>query len=219
MLRAVLAVLLVGFTAAVAFYAGRATVTPSQTTPPVTSETTPPSQPQASGAPSGTEDSRARLNELPSPPVIPPQQPSLEQPPIGDNPVQPTNSTPLGPVVNFEASIGLPIANLKTSDIAESFNDMRGGGERRHGAIDIMAPKGTPVVAVDNGIIKKLFTSKPGGLTIYQFDPREQHCYYYAHLDRYAPGVREGLLVKRGDLIGYVGVTGNSDPNAPHLHF
>lgn len=82
-----------------------------------------------------------------------------------------------------------------------------------------MAPKGTPVLAIDNGIVQKLFTSKPGGLTIYQYDSQEKYCYYYAHLDRYADGIREGLLVKKGDVIGYVGVTGNSDPNAPHLHF
>ena len=82
-----------------------------------------------------------------------------------------------------------------------------------------MAPTGTPVVAVADGKVAKLFHSKPGGLTVYQFDPTGQFAYYYAHLDRYADGIAEGMEVKRGTLIGYVGVTGNSDPNAPHLHF
>jgi murein DD-endopeptidase MepM/ murein hydrolase activator NlpD len=82
-----------------------------------------------------------------------------------------------------------------------------------------MAPRGTPVVAVDTGVIAKLFTSKPGGLTVYQFDGSQRYAYYYAHLDRYAEGIREGQLLKKGDLVGYVGITGNSDPNAPHLHF
>jgi murein DD-endopeptidase MepM/ murein hydrolase activator NlpD len=100
----------------------------------------------------------------------------------------------------------------------DTFEETRGGG-RRHQATDIMAPRGTPVLAVDNGIIQKLFTSDAGGLTVYQFDSAEEYCYYYAHLDRYAPRLREGVLVKRGDLIGYVGSTGNADPNAPHLHF
>ena len=82
-----------------------------------------------------------------------------------------------------------------------------------------MAPTGTPVIAVADGKVVKLFQSKPGGLTVYQFDPSEQFAYYYAHLDRYADGIAEGMEVKRGTVIGYVGVTGNSDPNAPHLHF
>jgi peptidoglycan LD-endopeptidase LytH len=75
------------------------------------------------------------------------------------------------------------------------------------------------VIAADDGVIKKLFLSKPGGNTIYQFDPAEQYSYYYAHLDRYAEGIREGLTVKQGDVIGYVGTTGNAPANTPHLHF
>jgi murein DD-endopeptidase MepM/ murein hydrolase activator NlpD len=116
-------------------------------------------------------------------------------------------------------NLGLPVANITAADIRDTFDQGRGSGERRHEATDIMAPRGTPVLAVDNGLVQKLFTSKPGGLTIYQFDPAEKYVYYYAHLDRYAPGIREGLLVKKGDVIGYVGSTGNADPNAPHLHF
>ncbi|MBC7926998.1 MAG: peptidoglycan DD-metalloendopeptidase family protein, partial [Bryobacteraceae bacterium] len=115
-------------------------------------------------------------------------------------------------------NIGLPIANLRTTDVLDTFDQARGEGERRHEATDIMAPRGTPVNAIDDGYVKKLFTSKPGGLTIYQYDPTETYAYYYAHLDRYAEGLQEGRQLKRGDLIGYVGVTGNSDPTAPHLH-
>jgi murein DD-endopeptidase MepM/ murein hydrolase activator NlpD len=88
-----------------------------------------------------------------------------------------------------------------------------------HEALDILAPIGTPVYAVADGKIAKLFTSKPGGLTIYQYDTPAQLAYYYAHLQRYAEGVREGMAVKRGQLIGYVGSTGNADPGTPHLHF
>jgi murein DD-endopeptidase MepM/ murein hydrolase activator NlpD len=82
-----------------------------------------------------------------------------------------------------------------------------------------MAPRDTPVLAVEDGVIEKLFLSKPGGNTIYEFDGDEEYCYYYAHLDRYAEGLREGLRVSRGDVIGYVGSTGDASPNAPHLHF
>jgi murein DD-endopeptidase MepM/ murein hydrolase activator NlpD len=82
-----------------------------------------------------------------------------------------------------------------------------------------MAPKGTPVVAVDDGRVAKLFHSALGGITIYQFDPTEHFTYYYAHLDHYASGLVEGANVKRGEVIGFVGTTGNAPKNAPHLHF
>lgn len=82
-----------------------------------------------------------------------------------------------------------------------------------------MASTGTPVVAVDDGVIVKLFDSVPGGLTVYQFDAAGELAYYYAHLDRYAANLKEGQEVARGQLIGYVGATGNADPVAPHLHF
>jgi peptidoglycan LD-endopeptidase LytH len=122
------------------------------------------------------------------------------------------------PVIDSELRIGLPIAGLQAKDIQDSFSQLR-GGTRPHEATDILAPRGTPVLAVDAGIIKKLFTSKPGGLTVYQFDPSEVYCYYYAHLDRYEKNLKEGMAVNRGDVIGYVGTTGNADPNTPHLHF
>lgn len=115
--------------------------------------------------------------------------------------------------------ISLPIKDLKASDIHDTFNDRRGGGTRPHEAADIMAPRGTPVLAVNDGKIEKLFLSKPGGNTIYQFDPTERYCYYYAHLDRYEPGIEAGRIVHRGERIAYVGSTGNADPSAPHLHF
>jgi murein DD-endopeptidase MepM/ murein hydrolase activator NlpD len=82
-----------------------------------------------------------------------------------------------------------------------------------------MAPRGTKVFAVDDGKLVKLFKSVPGGLTVYQFDPSGQLAYYYAHLDRYADGLKEGMQLRRGDLVGYVGSTGNASPDGPHLHF
>ena len=85
--------------------------------------------------------------------------------------------------------------------------------------MDILAPRNTPVRAVENGTIARLFLSKAGGNTIYQFDPSGRFCYYYAHLERYADGIREGQSVSRSDIIGYVGTSGNAPPNTPHLHF
>jgi murein DD-endopeptidase MepM/ murein hydrolase activator NlpD len=112
----------------------------------------------------------------------------------------------------------VPVEGIPAANITDTYDQPR-GNERHHEALDIMAPRGTKVVAAADGKIEKLFTSKPGGLTIYQFDPTEKYAYYYAHLDRYADGLREGAQVKRGDVIGYVGTSGNADPNAPHLHF
>ena len=114
-------------------------------------------------------------------------------------------------------TLAVPVKGVDRSDLQDSFADSRGTGP--HEAIDIPAPRGTPVVAVEDGRIAKLFSSKPGGLTIYLFDPTETFCYYYAHLDGYAAGLREGQAVKKGEVIGYVGTTGNAPPDTPHLHF
>src|SRR5262245_7467304 len=108
-----------------------------------------------------------------------------------------------------------PIAGLTAKDLYDTFDQQRGG--KRHEAIDIMAPRGTPVRAVVDGVIQKLFLSKPGGNTIYLFDDAREYSYYYAHLDRYAPGVHEGMRVSRGEVIGLVGSSGNANPFAPHL--
>ena len=112
----------------------------------------------------------------------------------------------------------MPVDGIKPSALLDTFNDGRAFG-RPHEAIDIMATKGTEVHAVEDGTVAKLFTSIAGGLTIYQFDPAGKFSYYYAHLDSYAPGVREGLPVRRGQTLGYVGSTGNASEEAPHLHF
>ena len=111
----------------------------------------------------------------------------------------------------------IPVAGVDADDLRDTYSEAR--GSRSHEALDILAPRNTKVRAVEHGRIEKLFTSKAGGLTIYEFDPTETFAYYYAHLDRYADGLREGQIVKRGDVIGYVGSTGNASPDAPHLHF
>lgn len=110
-----------------------------------------------------------------------------------------------------------PIRGLALANLRDTFEELHDGN--KHEAIDIMEPRGTPVHAVVAGTIRKLFFSKPGGNTIYQFDEMGVYCYYYAHLDRYVEGLREGMLVKSGVVIGFVGSTGNADWRAPHLHF
>jgi peptidoglycan LD-endopeptidase LytH len=111
----------------------------------------------------------------------------------------------------------VPVEGVDRKTLRDSFSEGRAG--HVHEAIDILAPRGTPIVAVEDGRIEKLFTSKRGGLTIYHFDPSRRYCYYYAHLDRYAAGLKEGQTVKRGQVIGYVGISGNAPAQTPHLHF
>jgi murein DD-endopeptidase MepM/ murein hydrolase activator NlpD len=127
------------------------------------------------------------------------------------------SGAPAAPAVP-DGKLLVPVDAMPFARLSDTFDQPR-GTERHHEALDIMAPKGTKVIAAADGKVAKLFTSKPGGLTVYQFDPSEKYAYYYAHLDKYADGLQEGAQIKRGDVIGYVGVTGNSDPNAPHLHF
>jgi murein DD-endopeptidase MepM/ murein hydrolase activator NlpD len=113
----------------------------------------------------------------------------------------------------------LPVQGVRREQLQDTFNDSRGNGARTHEALDIMAPRGTPVLATEDGRVAKLFTSKQGGLTIYEFDPSTTYAYYYAHLDRYADGLKEGDTVRRGQILGYVGSTGDASPDGPHLHF
>ena len=164
---------------------------------------------------------------LPAPAVIAPG--SLPPAPVvpmdlseADLPLRPVQTgaeaTPAAAPEAGAAKLLIPVEGIKLAQLSDNFDQPR-GSERHHEALDIMAPKGTKVLAVADGKVAKLFDSKAGGLTLYQFDPSEKLAYYYAHLDKYADGVSEGMQVKRGDLIGYVGTTGNANPNGPHLHF
>lgn len=115
-------------------------------------------------------------------------------------------------------TLTLPVQGVNTAQLVDTYTQARAAG-RSHDAMDIMAARGTPVMAVEDGRVAKLFFSKPGGLTVYQFDPGNEYAYYYAHLDSYADGLVEGATLRKGEVIGYVGSTGNAAPEAPHLHF
>lgn len=116
--------------------------------------------------------------------------------------------------------LAIPVAGIKPAQLADTFTQARAGGARVHDAIDIMANEGTPVVAAAPGRVEKLFFSKGGGgITAYVRSPDLHYMFYYAHLRNYAPGLREGQVVKQGDPIGTVGHTGNASPAGPHLHF
>jgi murein DD-endopeptidase MepM/ murein hydrolase activator NlpD len=129
----------------------------------------------------------------------------------------------IGPVPSSPAGLEdrnllIPVEGVAASVLTRQFSDER-GGSRRHEAIDILAPRNTPVRAVEDGTIARLFFSKAGGTTVYQFDPSSAFCYYYAHLERYAYGLSEGQRVRKGQVIGYVGTSGNAPKTTPHLHF
>ena len=130
---------------------------------------------------------------------------------------QPVSSVPSSAETSTQSRLAMPIAGVDPNKLTDTFNEGREG--HTHEALDIAAARGTPVLAVADGRVAKLFTSKQGGLTVYQFDATGQFCYYYAHLDGYAPGLKEDAQLRTGDVLGYVGTTGNAPPNAPHLHF
>jgi peptidoglycan LD-endopeptidase LytH len=153
-----------------------------------------------------------------------------EAPRVVDGPVSTTGGPTMSAAPPLEAAAALaslqrrdlrvPIDGLNAESLKGSFDEHRSGtGGHVHDAADILAPRNTRIHAVENGTIAKLFVSKAGGNTIYQFDPTGQFCYYYAHLERYAAGVHDGQAVTRGDVIGYVGTSGNAPPDTPHLHF
>jgi len=139
-----------------------------------------------------------------------PVDPQANPPLASHAAVSPTTADDVPPLI-------VPVQGVDPSKIADTFAASRGKG--RHEAVDIMAPRGTPVLAADDGVVEKLFGSKRGGTTIYQFDPSRTWCYYYAHLDHYAEGIAAGVAVRKGHVIGYVGSTGDASPAAPHLHF
>jgi murein DD-endopeptidase MepM/ murein hydrolase activator NlpD len=119
--------------------------------------------------------------------------------------------------IGADRNLRVPIEGSDIESWKGGFVERR--GHRPHEAVDILAPRNTPVYAVSDGTIAKLFVSKAGGYTIYQFDPSGEFAYYYAHLERYADGLRDGLPVNQGEVIGYVGTSGNAPPGTPHLHF
>ena len=174
----------------------------------------------------GDREGPATPERPPAPPAVasPEQTGPAPAPPV---PMQPAStaaiprtadSVPGGaPGSEGPGRLLVPVAGVAAEALRDTFTQARGPG--LHEAIDIMAPTGTPVLAVDDGTVAKRFTSVPGGITLYQFDPTGRWAYYYAHLDRYADGIVEGKAVRRGDVVGYVGSTGNVPPGAPHLHF
>ena len=156
--------------------------------------------------------SRTERGAAPVPGAVPvgDAMPAPEAVPEIDEP----RPTPLPP-----GSYAIPVQGVAADELVDTFAQARDGGLRRHDAIDIMAPRGTPVLAATAGTVEKLFDSRKGGLTVYIRGPDDARMHYYAHLDRYADGLAEGQKVAAGQVIGTVGSTGNARDDAPHLHY
>jgi murein DD-endopeptidase MepM/ murein hydrolase activator NlpD len=112
----------------------------------------------------------------------------------------------------------VPVEGIEHRNLRDTFHEQRSGG-RIHMATDILAMRGTPVLSASDGRIIKLASGGAGGITIYVADASGRYLHYYAHLEGYAPGIKEGLQVREGQVIGFVGTTGNAPPNTPHLHY
>jgi murein DD-endopeptidase MepM/ murein hydrolase activator NlpD len=122
--------------------------------------------------------------------------------------------------VNYILSRGMaiPVAGMTTAQLQDTFDEGRSSG-RVHRALDILAPRGTPVIAADSGRVLRVSFNTLGGNTIYATDPLGRVVYYYAHLDSYRDGLAQGETIARGDTLGFVGTTGNAPKDTPHLHF
>ena len=165
-------------------------------------------------APAPAPAAAPSIAAAPAPPSTPPAETPAVAPEAAPQPAQ---SSAEGAALLAARRPMLPVEGVPPSALRDNYE--QGRGSRKHEAIDIMAARGTRVFAVDDGKLVKLFHSVPGGITAYQFDPQGRLAYYYAHLDGYADGLKEGMALRRGDLIGYVGSTGNASAEAPHLHF
>ncbi|HEX8844276.1 MAG TPA: peptidoglycan DD-metalloendopeptidase family protein [Pyrinomonadaceae bacterium] len=155
------------------------------------------------------------------PPVVAPDAAASPQPSTTPTEIipQPSATAAQSPdALPHSTQLLIPVAGVRPEQLRDTFEEARSEG-RKHDAIDIPAPQGTPVLAATDGRILKLFESKPGGTTIYQLGNDNRTVYYYAHLERYAEGIHEGRAVRRGEVIAYVGDTGNAGAGNYHLHF
>ena len=154
-------------------------------------------------------------------PTAPAAAPALPQTSSANGDVSDTSapSATASDLATLSSELIIPVPGVKASELRDTFNELRGGGARRHEALDIMAPRGTPVISASAGRVLKLHNSVEGGLMVYAADASDRFVLMYGHLDHYADGIREGLPLRQGDVIGYVGTTGNAAEDAPHLHF
>ena len=156
----------------------------------------------------------------PLPPMAPLPEPPAESPAPAETRADAPVVAEYDPDVAWLRDRGLlvPVAGIGPAQIADTFNDARDGA-RRHNAVDILAPRGTEVLAAEDGVVLRVGTNALGGNVVWTSDAGRRFAFYYAHLEGWSRGLREGLTVSRGDVIGYVGTSGNAPQHTPHLHF
>ena len=167
----------------------------------------------AAPAPAPASAARVPAKEDTSAPTAPLSKVALST--VARDPSAPADAT----AVEHLHSLLFPVGGVDSMRLDDSFDAPRDGGSRKHNAIDIMAPRGTPILAVSDGHILRLTKSAKGGLSLYASDLEDKFVYYYAHLDRFHPKIYSGKPLLRGDTLGFVGTTGNAPKDQPHLHF
>jgi peptidoglycan LD-endopeptidase LytH len=200
------------------------TVAPATPVPPSTARFGPDSATRIRGGPAWTAelaaamqaDSSHSITELDT--TIAPDSASASPAASSPSPGVPAAVTAATPLL-AKGALLLPVQGVEASALHDTYTEQRGGGTRTHEALDILAPRGTPVLSATGGRVLKLFDSKAGGKMVYAADSSERFILMYAHLDAYAPGLADGQPLTRGQVIGVVGTTGNAPPNVPHLHF
>lgn len=108
-----------------------------------------------------------------------------------------------------------PVLGVRLRGIRDNFGERR--GRRRHAGVDIFAAHGTPALAAVDGWVWQMKWDKRGGRMLYLLEASGLYLLGYAHLDAYAPGLAVGQPVRRGEVVGYIGRTGNA-VGSPHLH-
>jgi len=152
-------------------------------------------------------------------PAPPEPHPVLAGTPVAEPPSRRGGESTMTDVEYLSARhLMVPVAGADMSKVEDSFLDGR-DGERVHHAIDILAPRGTPILSADDGKILRMSNNTVGGITMYTVDPTNRIVYYYAHMDHYNDAMSPGRTISRGDTLGYVGTTGNAPKDTPHLHF
>lgn len=171
---------------------------------------------------STTACTRTLIRPYPAPVVNAPAPEAATRPVVlAGAPAKPgRNAVSEEEAVNYLMARGMeiPVAGRTVQNLEDSFDAGRDGG-RTHRSLDILAPRGTPVLAADSGRILRISGNRLGGNTVYTTDPQERIVYYYAHLDAYQRGLVQGMTIARGDTLGFVGTTGNAPKDTPHLHF